>query len=154
MSNIVERIKSELEGNNLSLQSLSKITGISSSQLSKYANGNYEPSLKNAIIICNHFSCSLDYLFGLDTNKNSFGDLKKENVELFYKRFKYLIESQNTNINRISKHTFVNRNCIYHWQNKAIFPKISILAKLAIELNTNIEYLIGRTDIMERNYGI
>lgn len=154
MSNIVERLKDELESNNLSLQSLSKIIGISSSQLSKYASGNFEPSLKNAIIICSHFACSLDYLFGLDTNRNSFGDFKKENVELFYKRFSHLLEVHNTNINRVSKHTYINRNCIYHWQNNAIFPKVSILAKLATELNTSIEYLIGRTDIEECNYGI
>lgn len=154
MSNFVIRLKSELESEKLSLQSLSKIIGISSSQLSKYASGNFEPTLKNAIIICSHFACSLDYLFGLDTNKNSFGDLKKENVELFYKRFSHLLEIQNTNINRVSRHTYINRNCIYHWQNKAIFPKVSILAKLAIELKTSIEYLIGRTDIMESKYGI
>jgi len=154
MSNFVKRIKTELDNNNLSPQSLSENTGISSSQISKYLSGNYEPSLKNAIIICDYFSCSLDYLFGLDKNKNGFGILKKENAALFYKRFDNLIKTNDTNINRISKHTHINRNCIYHWQNKELFPRTGILADLAKELNTNMEYLIGRTDVAEKNYGI
>lgn len=136
-----------IERNNLTFQSLSKNIGISSSQLSKYASGNYEPSLKNAILLCNFFSCSLDYLFGLDKIPNSFGALNKENVELFYPRFINLVEHNKTNINKISKNTYINRNCIYHWKDAKIFPKVSILSKLAKELNTSIEFLIGRTDI-------
>lgn len=154
MSNFVERFKNELENEKLTLQSFSKITGISSSQLSKYASGFYEPSLKNAIIICNSFSCSIDYLCGLNKDRNNFGALKSENVELFFKRFNNLLKINNTNINRVSKHTSINRNCIYHWQNKHLFPKLGILIKLSIELHTNIEYLIGRTDVMEISYGI
>lgn len=148
MSNFVETLKSILERNKLSFQSLSKKVGISSSQLSDYASGNYEPSLKNAIILCNFFSCSMDYLFGLDNVQNSFGAFRKENVELFYPRFNRLLELNKTNINKVSKNTYINRNCIYHWKETKIFPKVSILSKLAKELNTSIEYLIGRTDIM------
>lgn len=154
MSNFAKKLKSELENNNLSIHTLSKIIRISSSQLSKYASGKYEPSLKNALIICNYFGCSMDYFCNNDANKNSFGVFNKENVELFYRRFNCMLKRNNTNINRVAKHTLINRNCIYHWQNKSLFPKVSILAKLASELNTNIEYLIGRTDIMERCYAI
>lgn len=147
MSDFVETLKSLLESNNLTIQSLSRKIGISSSQLSKYSSGNYEPSLKNAIILCDFFSCSLDFLFGLNNLQNSFGALSKENVDLFYPRFNNLLKLNKTNINKVSKNTYINRNCIYHWKDTKIFPKVGILSKLARELNTSIEYLIGRTDI-------
>lgn len=152
MSNFVEKINFELKQRKISLQTLSKNTKISSSQLSKYASGNYEPSLKNAIIICDYFQCSLDYLFGLDRIFNRYATFKKENSLLFNERLQELIKLNKTNINKISKHTYINRNCFYHWQKNMLFPKVGILVKLAKELNTSIEYLVGRTDYKECGY--
>ena len=151
MSDFVETINNLLKSNNLTLRELEQKVDISSSQLSKYVSGNFEPSLKNAITICEFFRCSLDYLMGLDKTPNRFGLLQKENVGLFNERFYSLLASNNTNINKVSKNTYINRNCIYHWKNGNIFPKVGILVKLSKELNTNIEFLIGRTDIQGAN---
>ena len=146
MSNFVERLNNLLKKYNFTLRELELKTNISNSQLSKYASGNYEPSLKNALTICKFFECSLDYLMGMDEIPNRFGLLQKENVGLFIERFYSLLDSNSTNINKVSKNTYINRNCIYNWKNSNIFPKIGILVKLSKELNTSIEFLIGRTD--------
>ena len=152
MSDFVKIFNELLKSKSLNLRELETKINISSSQLSKYANGNYEPSLKNIINICNFFECSLDYIMGLDKIPNRFGNLQKKNVVLFNERFYFLLSLNNTNINKVSKNTYINRNCIYHWKNSNIFPKVSILAKLSHELNTNIEFLIGRTTIKEPIY--
>lgn len=139
-----------IESNDYSFRELSLKTNISATQLAKYAKGIYEPSLKNALIISNYFNYSLDYLFGLETFPNRFGVLAEPSIEKFIDRFNSLISKRKTNINRISKNTFIKRNNIYNWQKLKIFPKMGILSKLAIELSTSIEYLIGRTNIEER----
>jgi len=108
-------------------------------------SGNYEPSLNNAIKISNYFDCSLDYLFGIDEIVKRY-ELGNVNIPQFKTRLANLIDLRKTNINRISKNTYTTRNCIYEWLHLDIIPKTSILAKLAIELSTSIEYLIGRTD--------
>ena len=153
MSNFVEVFNSELSKRNINFQLFSLITGISTSQLSKYASGSYEPSLKKAILISNAFSCSIDYLVGLDENPNRY-ELTEENINVFYSRFNSLLKVNNQNVNKLSKTINVNRNCIYYWKNNSVFPKLGILRKISIELHTNIEYLIGRTDYSEHNYGI
>ena len=145
MSNFVETLKSLMTSHNLNITSLSKCVGISSSQISKYVSGNYEPSLNNAIKISNYFDCSLDYLFGIDEIVKRY-ELGNVNIPQFKTRLANLIDLRKTNINRISKNTYTTRNCIYEWLHLDIIPKTSILAKLAIELSTSIEYLIGRTD--------
>lgn len=147
MSNFTERFKLLIIDSNYTLRELSKKINISSSQLSKYLSGNFEPSLRNSLTIANYFQCSLDYLFGLDEVKLRNNSKRDIDEKIFIERLLALIDLRKTNINRISKNTYINRNCIYQWQKLTIFPKVGILAKLARELDTSIEYLVGRVDI-------
>ncbi len=146
MSNFVERLNSLLKERNLSIRQLSREVGISSSQLSKYSTGYYEPSLSNALKLADYFSCSLDYLFGLEPFRQNAYFYREPDKKVFVERFKELVERRKTNFNRISKHTYLNRNTIYNWETTANFPKVGILVKLAQELNVSIEFLIGRID--------
>ena len=149
MSDFAEIFLYLLKTNRLSYRETSRRLKISSSQLSKYGNGIYEPSIENLVKISNYFNCSIDYLLGLDKTQNRFGLLENQDKELFIKRLNELILTRKTNINRICKNLYLNRNTFYNWKNLRIFPKISILSKLAKELNTYVEYLIGRTNISE-----
>lgn len=142
--NVLENL---LKQNKLSLRELSAQVNISSSQLSKYVNGRYEPSLDNALKLAKHFSCSLDYLFGLDDVLRNAFSFNEPNFELFLDRFEKLILFRKTNINRIAKHTYLNRNTLYYWKKSKQFPKMGILVKLAKEFNVPIEYLVGRIDL-------
>ena len=149
MSNFAERLKALTISNKINLRTLAIKIDVSSSQLSHYANGKYDPTVVNAIKIANYFKCSLDYLFGLDDNILRHPVNNFESVTTFKERLKYLIGLRKSNINQISKHTYINRNCIYAWFQSNSFPKTNLLSKLAKELNTSIEYLIGRIDLVE-----
>ena len=146
------RVEKDLE---ISVPSNSKVSKKVTKELTKKTN----KPLVISIVLCLVIGIVLGYFCLVYLCKNDCFEmnvdaLKSENVELFFKRFNNLLKINNTNINRVSKHTSINRNCIYHWQNKHLFPKLGILIKLSIELHTNIEYLIGRTDVMEISYGI
>lgn len=149
MSNFAEKLKSLINSREMSMRTLSKEVGISDSQISKYANGSYEPSVANAIKLANYFDCSLDFLFGIDDINKKHPLTKSANVDIFKPRFLGLIDKNNTNINKISKNTNINRNCIYKWLASATLPKTGILVLLANELHTSMEYLVGRTSEME-----
>ena len=144
MSNFAERLKALTISNRINLRTLAIKIDVSSSQLS-----HYDPTVVNAIKIANYFKCSLDYLFGLDENILRHPVNNSESVTTFKERLKFLIELRKSNINQISKHTYINRNCIYAWFQSNSFPKTNLLSKLAKELNTSIEYLIGRIDLVE-----
>lgn len=153
MSKFADVFSKLTQEKNISLRSLSQDIGISSSQLSKYQSGNYQPSLKNAILISTYFKCSLDYLFGLTDIKYMISNKTETgNVKDFYHRFLYILKLRKMNFNSLSKKTFINRNTFYSWQYKTEFPKASLIAVIAQNLNTTMEYLIGRSK--EINYGI
>ena len=147
MSNMSENISQLLKSKNLSTVSGQQVLGISKTQLGKYISGFYMPSLKNALIICNCFKCSLDYLMGIDLVINRFGEFLNPSYELFNLRFEELIKEHGLTKYLIAKTMNFNRNNITYWQMHKSFPSLDVLQKLAQILKVSIEFLIGRTDI-------
>ena len=147
MSNMSENISQLLKSKNLSTVSGQQVLGISKTQLGKYISGFYMPSLKNALIICNYFKCSLDYLMGIDLVINRFGEFLNPSYELFNLRFEELIKEHGLTKYLIAKTMNFNRNNITYWQRHKSFPSLDVLQKLAQILKVSIEFLIGRTDI-------
>lgn len=146
MSKFAERLSELIKNENLTTVSLQKATGISRTQLGKYISNFYEPSLNNAIKISNYFKCSLDYLLGIDNIENLYDNFLEPNYEKFITRYKELLKLNNTNHNKISKIANFNRNNLIYWQKHKSLPTLDILYKIAICLNTKVEYLIGRID--------
>ena len=112
MSNMSENISQLLKSKNLSTVSGQQVLGISKTQLGKYISGFYMPSLKNALIICNYFKCSLDYLMGIDLVINRFGEFLNPSYELFNLRFEELIKEHGLTKYLIAKTMNFNRNNI------------------------------------------
>lgn len=146
MSKFSQTLNYLIKQEDLTLLELQKQVGINNAQLGRYVAGYYEPSLTNAIILSNYFSCSLDFLFGLDDIKMREQIVRGANQELFLERLKYLIKANNTNENRISKQLNFARHGFLRWRKFKIFPEMSILVKLAEFFNVTIEFLIGRVD--------
>ena len=146
MSKFVERFTLLLQSRKLNTQSLKKEIGISTTQSGRYLSGYYEPSLKNALKICDYFGCSLDYLMGLDTEINRNKQTQAPSVDKFLNRYNSLLKENNTNHHRVAKELKFNRNNLIYWQQHKTFPTLTILANLAQHLHTSIEYLIGRSD--------
>lgn len=143
-SEVFSRLVKEYD---LSLLSLEKKIGISNAQLGRYMSGHYEPSLKNAIIIAKYFSCSLDYLCGLDNVKFRYEIKRDCNVDLFIERYNTLLREKPSNANRISKELNFSRNCTMRWRKNKNLPTLSILIKLSGYFNVPIEFLVGRVDV-------
>ena len=146
MSKFGENLKELMNDENLSTVILNRKIGISKTQLGKYLSGYYEPTLKNAIKICNYFDCSLDYLLGIDSDKNSFDKFTLPSYDKFIKRYFELIKENHTNHKQLSTSAKFNRNNLVYWQKNKTLPTLDILYKLALILNTKVEYLIGRSE--------
>lgn len=146
MSKFCERLKDLFKSECLSTISANQKIGISKTQLGKYLSGYYLPSLKNAIKICNYFHCSLDFLCGTDEIKNRFDLLHEPSFSVFIKRYSELLLKNNISHYQLTKQIKINRNNLDYWKSKRTLPTLDILKLLAQQLNTTIEYLIGRTD--------
>ena len=131
----------------LSLLELERKTGISNAQLGKYVSGYYEPSLPNALILADYFSCSLDFLCGLEEIQSRFTYKRSCDAKIFIERYNQLLKQKRSNDNRISIELGFARNCSMRWRKNMTFPTLSILAKMAVYFAVPIEYLVGRIDL-------
>lgn len=146
MSNFVYRLKTLFKDAGLSTVSGQQLLGISKTQLGRYLSGYYVPSLKNALTICKHFDCSLDYLLGISDIKNQFENIKEPDFETFKSRYLNLIEEHKTSIYQIAKELHFNRNDWTYWNKNKSLPTLETLYNIAIKFQVSADYLIGRTD--------
>lgn len=61
-----ERLKELRKENNLSTTQLGNILGVSNSTISRWENGDIEPSIGHLYNIAKYFSVTSDYLIGLE----------------------------------------------------------------------------------------
>lgn len=65
MTSFAERLKELREHDNLSIQELSKLTGLAASSLCRWENNQADIKSSNLITLAKFFSVSVDYLLGL-----------------------------------------------------------------------------------------
>lgn len=146
MSKFNEQLFNLFKIERLSTVSGSKEIGISKTQLGRYLSGYYEPTLPNALKICRYFSCSLDFLLGLETKRKWYGELGSPNFELFLSRYKDLLNEAGVSHYAVAKKLKFNRNNLNYWKKTGSLPSLEILYNLAKYFNKPVEYLIGRID--------
>lgn len=144
MSKFGENLNDLMKDKNLSTIDIKNLIGISTAQTGRYLSGHYEPTLKNALKICNYFNISLDYMLGIDDIPNRYESFKEPKYEIFIERYYKLMNENKTNHYQVSFNANFNRNNLIYWKKNKVLPTLDIIYKLAILLNTSVEYLIGR----------
>ena len=66
MKKFAERLKDLREEKKLSQYELSKQTGISTACINRWEKNLRIPNIDSIVILCKFFSCSADYLIGLE----------------------------------------------------------------------------------------
>ena len=133
-----------LDENNLSAKQLGKLIDINHNSVYLYDKNKY-PDIANAVKIANYFNCSLNYLFGLDFDSNSYSYKSTYNIKEFINRYQYLLKKFNVSNHKVSIQAKTNESSYWLWR-KGSEPKIETLIKLAQYFNVSIDYLIGRSD--------
>ena len=139
MEIFAEILKDLIEKSGLSLRKIATLTGISSSQLSRYLK-NTIPNTPNAIILANFFHCSLNYLFGL-TNVNDFKPYNSFNLKNFLLKYQTALKSHNLSHFKFCQNHNLNESSLRHWQNGET-PTLCTIIKIADALDVSIDYLI------------
>jgi transcriptional regulator with XRE-family HTH domain len=66
-----------------------------------------------------------------------------DNASIFWENVKKEIKLQNTTQEWVAKNSGISFNTFQGWVSKGIYPRVNEAARIAVSLNTSIEYLIN-----------
>lgn len=124
-----------------SIRELGRLTKIPATYFSQYFKGRI-PTIDIAIKLSNFFNVSLDYLFGLSTDKSCRG-YQGKNLSVLLDRYKQALKNNNTTNWLFCKKYNLSEANWRHWR-AGQEPKLETLIVIADKLSISIDYLIGR----------
>ncbi|MCL2861852.1 MAG: helix-turn-helix domain-containing protein [Firmicutes bacterium] len=145
VTQFAESLKDILYDHKLSVEELSKVTGISRNRIYEWHSGKSKsvPSMKYIIILANYFNCSVDYLIGIEeTNYLP----KPKPPPTFASWFHIAVKNRGFNLHKLSKTINMGTANFYKWINGKGDPSLDSLVRISKVLDCSIDYLLGRGD--------
>ncbi|MFI3167292.1 MAG: helix-turn-helix transcriptional regulator [Bacillota bacterium] len=133
----ITQLKNEL---GITSRKLGETIGVAPSIVCRWCKNSNSISLANAIVLCDYFQCSLDFLSGRTDE-----DIKTSFLQAppFKDRLREVLKKENITVYKICKETQLSNGYFFKWYNGAD-PKLSTLEILANYLNITLDYLVGR----------
>ena len=143
MEEFREILKDLIMETGMSLRQLEKESGVSAMQFSRYLRGAI-PTIEVVLRIAKYFNCSVDCLFGLDSEKNTKKyttyDFK---IEGFVDRYCKLLKKNNITNYKFAQTSMFDESIIRHWR-AGTTPRLDIVFVIAKDLGGSMDELIGR----------
>jgi len=141
MSDFSESLKELMLEKNLTYRALSKIIGISISNIGRWINREQFIYLSSALKLADCFECSLEFLFGrVDTRLNYI----PRSCPPFYNRLKEIMQLQAiTQYKLFIKDKIVTPSQFHQWKNGSDISYETLIT-LAKYFNCTLDYLVGR----------
>ena len=76
-----------------------------------------------------------------------------QNSQYTADKIKELAKKKGISINKLLINCGLNKNAIYTMQSSGYFPRVEAIIKIADYLDCSVDYLLGRTDVVEVNKG-
>jgi len=68
-------------------------------------------------------------------------DMNNDDASIFWENVKKEIKSQNTTQEWVAKNSDISFNTFQGWISKGIYPRVNEAIRIAVSLNTSVEYL-------------
>ncbi|MEN8904721.1 MAG: helix-turn-helix transcriptional regulator [Clostridiales bacterium] len=154
------RIKILRQENNMTINEVANKLNINPSTIQRYENGTINPPLDKLMILSDLFDCSIDYLIYISDKKNineidNFDQLailietNPDTKKIFIHRIIDLMLKKDITKEILYKKTKLSKNIINNYIKGKEFPNIDNLKKIALSLNTTIDFLVGLNDNSE-----
>lgn len=141
-----DRFRMLLDEEDITAKKLGKKIGIDTTSIYFYLRGSL-PNIENAVKLANHFNCTLNYLFALDSYPDEYDFSTTFNMDNFYSKYDNLLHSKNCSHYYLSGVIGLCESSKDAWKKGAI-PKMEALIKIAQYFDVSIDYLIGRSESM------
>lgn len=125
----------------ITVAELSQKSGVNVSRIYDYLSGK-APATHNAIKIARVLKCTLDYLFGFDTQYVICNEYVISSD--CTKRFREAVENSGKSRYRIANDMGITQTQLSNWYLGKQTPKLISLIDLADYFNCSLDYLVGR----------
>ncbi len=143
MENLREVLQDLVAESGLSLRALAHVSGVTATQYSRYLHDGI-PTLPVILKIAVYFNCSLDYLFGLDEQRNrGHYHTTRYDISGLVERYQTLLAQNHTNNRAFADAQGFHRTMVTHWR-RGKEPRLDVLYVIAKHLHGSIDELVGR----------
>ena len=142
--NIGEKIKYFRQQRNISREVLSNLLKISIHTLSKYEQGQREPSYETLIKICEILNVSINDILEENISLNSKKDSEISIIIVI--NIKLYREKSNLSQEEFADKIGISRRALINYEKGERTPSIEILYKISIECNIPLRCLLGDLD--------
>ncbi len=144
MNAIGKTVKSLREEAGITQAELSKYVGCSGQVISNIERGYTKPNTEVLNKLAEYFHVPADYILGLTKSKWAADNPYTASSGLC-SQMKACMKRTGMNVQQLSDQSGVDRDLCNEILSNSVKPNIDTLAKLAITLNTTIDYLIGQS---------
>lgn len=141
LSKFSETLNDLLADKNISQKELAENVNIDEACISRYLSGECEPALKNIVTLADYFNCSVDFLIGLEPEKNIKDFLKCPSLGTHLEN---LAHQAGYSVYKFSKLCSINDASYYYWVKGKHMPSIDQVIKISKFLNCSVDYVLGR----------
>jgi transcriptional regulator with XRE-family HTH domain len=150
-----DRLKDLRIENNLTQKDIAEKLNTGKSTISNYEKNNRLPDINVISMFADFFKVSVDYMMGktdkrnLEYNNNfskSKSYITDEEKQLFSERLKNLMLIKDYTATDLANELNIQKDEVLSYIVELNFPNTSILKKIALALNTSLDYLLGITD--------
>lgn len=141
VSFFAECLKDTMMERDLSVADVAQKSGVNASRIYDYLSGK-APATHNAIKIARVLNCTLDYLFGFDSDyEECDGYTLSSDCTA---RFREAVSKCGKSRYLIAKETGLTQTQLSNWYLGKQVPKLITLIDLADYFNCSLDYLVGR----------
>ncbi len=141
LSNFRENLTELIFDKKITVEQVSKDTGITLSEVYTYLRRRYLPKLSNIIKIADCYNYSIDFLLGFIQIQPK---INYKKTPLFSQTFKALLAERKVTRYRLNKDTKISINCLDSWYNGKSIPSVENAVILARYFDCSLDELLGR----------
>lgn len=139
------QLKTCMNANDFNQVNLEEKTGVSQSRISLYLSGTCVPDIDALIIFAKSLNTTTDFLLG--NNLEMPVQTKEQAIAMtFSERLKKLLSIRNISRKEFSEKINATEATVSQYANGGKLPSGEALVKIADELDTSADYLLGRTN--------
>ncbi|MBO5223643.1 MAG: helix-turn-helix transcriptional regulator [Clostridia bacterium] len=123
---------------------IAKEIDIGKTTIYEYLSGTKMPTLSNLIKLANYFSCSTDYLLGLESEQTN---LTFRECRPFHEQFQIMLKHFGVSRYKLEKLTGIAESALYYWAKGQKTPTIEKIVLVCEKLDCRVDFFIGRSDL-------